>query len=737
MLQTAQRLLVGAALVATSEARPSETSKHLPSHPPVDPAAAFKAQMEQLKFPQKLASPAPGRSFPISAISPAADDPLTSKLENLRTGKVKLTELSDQEKDNPKIVSAALGHDWRQMESASARLRKDPVFVKNAIEKNGLVFKYADKDLRENDRALNLLAVKHGGTPTLRETIHPKYLAEEKFLLEAFTKSRSIYLFFPDKLKSDRKLALEYAEHAVNGLEGIPEKFQKDPAFLRSAVQRNSYLYQQLPESLQLKEDLILAAVSVNPRIIEFIPKSSLLETALLEKIALTSLPSRDRLITAVGKLPDSVAANYEKLEKAYQILKLNSQGFKKATGDAYYHRFDNSRAIIRGRYQVGDAETQKALEKVLGKEYFAGIVHPSLDPRHLALAIFATVDGNGAHTQGGHSLYSTFNPRDNIDNMTWDDNKRVVFYECPDMSAVEKSVNEATDFKKYQVWIGFINAHGSPGSAHLSGKHYITVNNPSALQSCFGGIMAPGSVFIWGSCSVGQDRADGKNLANTFHSMNPQCTTYAPKVDGNLAFTFDGAGEILPPEYNDGHTRLLKPEEVLIIPAYQPVRFAFNPDVKTDAAAKKILDTAVKNKVFIGRGLVNHYSPAKEKFVETEGAHIFANGELVSTQALDPQGIKAILEICVSRQISRALESKENKALLKDWETTPAEKLEPLKKQLAEILGYQGAVKLTYSPGKELFTLGIFGEKGQRLARFASIHGKPTCEVELHELAK
>ena len=329
------------------------------------------------------------------------------------------------------------------------------------------------------------------------------------------------YRFLPEDLKQNRTLALEALSRDENTFPHLAASLASDETFVRRAVAVNPRCFQWLSAEQRSREDLILSAVSKHSQAVQWIPPEVLRSSVeLQQKIALTSLQSREPMTLAVGKLDSSVVDAYTSMEQAYQVLGIDPSG-PRGTHQLKNGVFDNSREIIRNRYSVSDEATRAELKKCLGAQYFAGT---GLEARPLAVCIWPKNDSNGAFQQFPHN--------DPIDSLT--DSYCVVYYQAGSVAEVGTCLDQATQNGVDRASLLVLGGHGSPDSLELASGTLLTSDD----HECFSSRrheFKDGAQIVVVSCSSGKEQgvsSEKLSLANTIALSIPQAFVLAPVID-------------------------------------------------------------------------------------------------------------------------------------------------------------------------------------------------------------
>jgi len=213
--------------------------------------------------------------------------------------------------------------------------------------------------------------------------------------------------------------------------------------------------------------------------------------------------------------------------------------------------RFDNSEAILKGRYSVSTPDIQSQLRATLGEDCFADV--DADDPRPIAIVAYNESDYNGAFTNS------------HIDDLT--NAYRVVYYDISNETNMISSIQEASSSKKADLLI--IGAHGGQGGFMLGygTEESVTITNTSLddnkeiLRNC----LNDNSSVALISCSTGKgvdDTSGIDNVAEFFHDLIPQSFVYAPKVDTNIfGYSLNSDGFFASVNYNSSE------DDILILP--------------------------------------------------------------------------------------------------------------------------------------------------------------------------
>lgn len=153
--------------------------------------------------------------------------------------------ISDSLRDDPEIIAAASGGYFASLEYASIRLREDPIFVLQMINKNGSNICFAADWIRE----------------------------DRKFILSALHAGSKILNNIPNYFRDDEEIMLEVVKSSPYSLKDASERLRLDKAFNLKALENGTYYRNNLHNSLLDDREIVLKAMQMHPHEFEYIPE--------------------------------------------------------------------------------------------------------------------------------------------------------------------------------------------------------------------------------------------------------------------------------------------------------------------------------------------------------------------------------------------------------------------------------------------------------------------------------
>lgn len=155
-----------------------------------------------------------------------------------------LETISDELRDDPEVVEAAIETYPFALEYASQRLRNDYGIVKRAIEINPSAFRYASDRLRNNDE-LAMMAVSRKGTALRWVSARIKH--DRKIALAAVKNTGKAYHWVNGRPRFDKEIVVTAVATCAQAYLSAPEELQKDWDVTLSAMTNSQYRPAVLP----------------------------------------------------------------------------------------------------------------------------------------------------------------------------------------------------------------------------------------------------------------------------------------------------------------------------------------------------------------------------------------------------------------------------------------------------------------------------------------------------------
>lgn len=399
-----------------------------------------------------------------------------------------LKELPLHIRDDRALVWAAVGREGSALEFASPELKRDPSIVRRAVRKDPLALAFADPSQQDDVRTV-LTAVERNTD------------------------------------------AIVYAS----------ERLLADSHFHREAVRENGLVLGRLPAAVSTNRQLVRDSLLSNSAAFSWLPSELLPNDETAARLIFSNANLHVRMQERFS--PEQLAAEYPQACRAAQQMK---DAFS-VLNISHWNRFEDSRAVIRGRFSVAPNETRSRLIEILGEDYFRGIEN---DERPACLIVYGVDDHNGAFTN--HNL-------DRLSRAY-----RVVYYDIPCEASFLASMKEGVCPGLALVVIG---GHGTQNSTRFgTGSHegnLLDLSDTDMAEQLRALRIGRIPVVLM-SCSTGRGQFGGEgidNIAELVHSYFPLATVYAPLEDDYCVFELNDEGLFVSPGYMCGDMFCIKPE--------------------------------------------------------------------------------------------------------------------------------------------------------------------------------
>ena len=182
------------------------------------------------------------------------------RLNELR--KVSLKTASEELKNNPEVVMAAVKQNYHALEYASEDLKANSEFMLEAVKQDYYALEYASEEMRSNP-AVILEAIKQNGFALVYASEDLK--ANSEFMLEAVKQDYYALEYASEDLKAN----LEFMFEAVNlndfALRFASDKLKNNPEIVMLAVTKSyGIALQYASENLKNNPEIVMAALKPN-----------------------------------------------------------------------------------------------------------------------------------------------------------------------------------------------------------------------------------------------------------------------------------------------------------------------------------------------------------------------------------------------------------------------------------------------------------------------------------------
>lgn len=371
----------------------------------------------------------------------------------------------------------------------------------------------------------------------LIENLPGKYGNNVTFIKELVTTNSSTYSHINPALKLNKDIATIAFKGDPFTASDFPKQLQKDEKFMISLLKQNGNSFKYLSDEIRGNTKYILAAVETNSDVVTAVSVDILKNNKeLVKEIATKNFNTKGKLESVLGKLDPEVEKIFSNTEKAFKILNFSKETYETTSINgkpSKEGRYDATQDIIRNRYEVANKEIQRELRQVLGADYFKK--QETQDNRPTILVVLPKLDHNDAFHQNKSIFFST----DAFDELTR--NNKVIIYDVGSKTELSDVLSEVK--KHGQVDHLVIGAHGQKNVMSFGydetkydkfdwkehGDLVLTVNDSETFDKFSGVVKNDGKVILL-SCSTGKkENKNEVNIADSFHSVLPKTTLYAP----------------------------------------------------------------------------------------------------------------------------------------------------------------------------------------------------------------
>ena len=404
--------------------------------------------------------------------------------------------------------------DWKRIDPS---LREDREFQKKAVLADPAFLQVADEPLK-GDRDLVLEAVRCCGSAL--QFASPELRADREVVRTAVEGDGVALQFADEKLRADRGLAMAALKDMCEAYRFLPDSLKKDPEILLEVTRMLPGALENQVDLTGLSRDFMLQMVREHSRVFTLLPEAVRNDREFQIQCALSYPPMLN------GDLEDQRSELLEaspELRKRYETLnqEVAALGFETTA------RFHNA----------------KLLEEVLRNRK-----DPSVDDgRPVAVVVYPkpTGDPDGAF--------------DWTSMVELTQRYRVMFYEVGTDSGLIDALKEGGKARPADLVV--LAGHGQQGVTSLSWGHGVPQDSEvldveDEQQLVDAGVeqsVQPGASIVMLSCSTGEGRQAGDNIANMLARVYPGREVLAPVVNSGAQLKFDEQGRFTDPGYIGG----------------------------------------------------------------------------------------------------------------------------------------------------------------------------------------
>ena len=206
------------------------------------------------------------------------------RLNELR--KVALKTASEELKNNPEVVLAAVKKDYHALQYAGEELKSNPEIIMEAVKQNGLALQYASEELKsnleivmeaikQNYKALEYTSDEVKSNPEIMlEAVKQDYHALQyargdlksnfSFMLEAVKQDGLALIFASKELKSNPEIVMEAVKQNGLVLGFASEELKSNLEIIMEAVKQNGLALQYASDGLKSNPEIVMRAVKQN-----------------------------------------------------------------------------------------------------------------------------------------------------------------------------------------------------------------------------------------------------------------------------------------------------------------------------------------------------------------------------------------------------------------------------------------------------------------------------------------
>ncbi|GBR75752.1 hypothetical protein NO2_0395 [Candidatus Termititenax persephonae] len=206
----------------------------------------------------------------VSSLSPELLDDKEVVLAAVNRNGIVLRYASETLRGDREVVLAAVNKNGYALEYASETLRGDREIVLAAVNRNGTVLQYASETLR-GDKELALLAIEkvseYDSISNLVRSLSPELLDDRDVMLAAMNinKNGSLLKYASETLRGDKELALLAIEKAIvcvdDLVSSLSPELRNNREVILAAVSKDGYALKYASETLRGDKELALLAI--------------------------------------------------------------------------------------------------------------------------------------------------------------------------------------------------------------------------------------------------------------------------------------------------------------------------------------------------------------------------------------------------------------------------------------------------------------------------------------------
>ena len=181
------------------------------------------------------------------------------RLNELR--KVALKTASEELKNNPEVVLAAVKKDYHALQYAGEELKSNPEIIMEAVKQNGLALQYASEELKSNLEIV-MEAIKQNYKAL--EYTSDEVKSNPEIMLEAVKQDYHALQYARGDLKSNFSFMLEAVKQDGLALIFASKELKSNPEIVMEAVKQNGLVLGFASEELKSNLEIIMEAVKQN-----------------------------------------------------------------------------------------------------------------------------------------------------------------------------------------------------------------------------------------------------------------------------------------------------------------------------------------------------------------------------------------------------------------------------------------------------------------------------------------
>ncbi len=378
----------------------------------------------------------------------------------------------------------------------------------------------------------------------------PEVFRDRAFMTSVFNLSGALLEFCPAYVRRDPALVELAVRTSPNAIEFADPALRADKKLGLLAVRADGYSVTFLAESLQNDKDIALAAVTCSPWCLRYVDERWRKDRDVVRTAALRNFdaleeskdPALYRDLELMRALAEANPLTLEILEKAERegtptcrLALIAANPKLEADKRTLRARLDRAHINWPGRFG-----TRAMLEEILTNRE-----NPErTDGRPLAVLVESASDYNGAMY---HTRYDALTK-----------NTRVMYYEAASDRELVSAVRQATT--KQPASLLLISGHGTQKTLELEESFFrfdralLDTSDEEMLdQARLPALLKAGGSIVLQSCTTGEGKQSGNNLARMFGRLFPQAHVYAPTVVTNNWLQWSDDGHFVGPGFLPG----------------------------------------------------------------------------------------------------------------------------------------------------------------------------------------